>query len=85
MFRRGEAEVGVRHVPLAVLRENLSRAVEGVRAFFEELAEQDGPLPLKEAQISFGVTATGGITLVGTTAQVSGTGTHDRAAWRRRL
>jgi|GEM_PF-2984319 hypothetical protein len=74
LLGRRDSEVGVREVPVAILRDNLRRTVDGLRALFEEIAAEGGPLPLKEAQISFEVTASGGVNVLGTSAQASGTG-----------
>lgn len=73
IFSRGSSEPKVRNIPIAVLRENLTRTVGGLRALFDDISAGGGTLPLKTAQITFEVTATGGITLVGT-AQVAGKG-----------
>jgi hypothetical protein len=73
IFSKGNAEPKVRNIPVHVLRENLAKTVDSLRDVFDDIAEGVGKLPLKSAQITFEVTATGGITLVGT-AQVSGKG-----------
>ena len=73
VFGRGKSEPKVRNIPIDVLRENLAKTVGSLRVMFDDIATGDGKLPLKTAQITFEVTATGGITLVGT-AQVSGKG-----------
>jgi hypothetical protein len=69
--RKGEPKV--RNIPIGVLRENLAKTVGMLRSMFDDIAAAEGKLPLKTAQITFEVTATGGITLVGT-AQVAGKG-----------
>jgi hypothetical protein len=74
IFSRGDTDVSVREVPVAVLRENLRRTVAGLRSLFDEVATADGGLPLREAQISFEVTASGGINILGSSAQASTTG-----------
>nr|WP_042193410.1 hypothetical protein [Kibdelosporangium sp. MJ126-NF4]CEL20760.1 hypothetical protein [Kibdelosporangium sp. MJ126-NF4] len=68
-----DKEPKVRRIPVDVLKENLTRTVGTLREMFDEIADGTGKLPLKTAQITFEVTATGGITLVGT-AQVAGKG-----------
>lgn len=73
LFRRGEAELAVRHVPLAALRENLKRTMAMLGGLIEEAMASSGSLPLQQVQLSFEVSANGGINLVGT-AQVGGKG-----------
>lgn len=73
LFRRGEAELAVRHVPLAALRENLKRTMALLGGLIEDAMDSGGQLPLQQVQLSFEVSANGGINLVGT-AQVGGKG-----------
>ncbi|WP_041254823.1 hypothetical protein [Frankia sp. EAN1pec] len=73
IFARRDDEPTVRQIPITVLRENLRRTVGGLRQLFDEIAATEGPMPLKQAQFAIQVTASGGITLVGTSAQVAGT------------
>ena len=72
-FRRGEAELAVRHVPLAALRENLKRTMALLGGLIDEATAVGGALPRRQIQLSFEVSANGGINLVGT-AQVGGKG-----------
>ncbi|WP_239341397.1 hypothetical protein [Frankia sp. CiP3] len=74
IFRRRGGETSVRNIPVAVLRESLRHVVDGLRGVFDEIAEAGGRLPLKEAQISFEVTASGGVTVIGASSQVGATG-----------
>ncbi|WP_435822502.1 Pepco domain-containing protein [Microbispora bryophytorum] len=74
IFGRGDGTLSVRQIPVAVLRENLRRTVGSLRELFDEIAAAEGGLPLKEAQITFEVTASGGITIVGANAQAAGKG-----------
>ncbi|MFE7192956.1 hypothetical protein [Kitasatospora sp. NPDC057541] len=67
-------EASVRSIPVEVLRANLQRTVDGLQAVLGEIRVPDGGMPLKQAQIAFEVTASGGITLVGTSAQVAAKG-----------
>ncbi|MEV6007810.1 hypothetical protein AB0M29_13460 [Streptomyces sp. NPDC051976] len=62
----------LRAVPLGPLRKNLATTVDALQEIFREVAARDGALPLAEAQLSFEVTASGGIQLIGT-GQVQGT------------
>lgn len=61
-----DSEPSLRNVPLGPLRKNLADTVEALQQIFTEIAERGGPLPLREAQLSFQVTANGGIQLIGT-------------------
>ncbi|WP_322751846.1 MULTISPECIES: hypothetical protein [unclassified Frankia] len=74
LFGRGDGEPSIRQIPVAILRENLRRAVGGLRELFDEIAEQPGGMRLRQAQIAFEVMASGGIALVGTSAQLAGKG-----------
>ncbi|MEV0491163.1 Pepco domain-containing protein [Streptomyces atratus] len=68
--RSGDAVL--RQVPLGPLRNNLTKFVDDLQQVFADVAARGGTLPLKEAQLSFQVTATGGVQLIGT-GQVQGT------------
>ncbi|MEU1277289.1 hypothetical protein [Streptomyces sp. NPDC005805] len=70
----GSGAASVRNVPVAVLRENLQRAVDGLQQVIGTITVPEGGMALREAQISFEVTASGGIALVGTSAQVGAKG-----------
>jgi len=74
LFGRVSGEPSLRQVPVAILRENLRQAVGGFRALFDEIAAEAGGMPLRQAQVSFEVTASGGVAFVGTSAQVAGKG-----------
>lgn len=73
LFRRGEREVALRDIPVAVLRHNLERTVAALRGMFDDIAAEPGRLRLREAQFSFEVSAKGGLNFVGTT-EVGSTG-----------
>jgi len=62
----------LRSVPLGPLRKNLAETVDALQQLFADAAARSGTLPLAEAQLSFQVTAGGGIQLVGT-GQMQGT------------
>ncbi|MFB6716314.1 MULTISPECIES: hypothetical protein [unclassified Streptomyces] len=68
--RNGDAVL--RQVPLGPLRKNLAETVDALQQVFADVTARGGTLPLKEAQLSFQVTATGGVQLIGT-GQVQGT------------
>ncbi|WNI16012.1 Pepco domain-containing protein [Actinacidiphila sp. ITFR-21] len=62
----------LRAVPLGPLRRNLAATVDALQAVFADVAARGGTLPLAEAQLSFEVTASGGVQLIGT-GQIQGT------------
>ncbi|MFC7913763.1 hypothetical protein [Streptomyces sp. NPDC057386] len=68
--RNGDAVL--QQVPLGPLRKNLTATVDALQQLFADIAARGGTLPLKEAQLSFQITATGGLQLIGT-GQVQGT------------
>ncbi|MDV9177329.1 hypothetical protein R6V09_45285 [Streptomyces sp. W16] len=74
IFRRRSEDASVRRIPTAVLRENLQHTVRALQQVLTDLRVPDGGMPLQQAQVSFEITATGGITIVGTTAQVGAKG-----------
>ncbi|MCX3286626.1 hypothetical protein OR263_07860 [Streptomyces sp. NEAU-H22] len=72
LFGNGSGEPALRSVPLGPLRKNLAETVDALQQLFEDAAARGGTLPLAEAQLSFQVTASGGIQLLGT-GQMQGT------------
>ncbi|SCY86770.1 hypothetical protein SAMN02745898_104328 [Streptomyces sp. 136MFCol5.1] len=74
IFGRGGGDSSVRQIPVAVLRENLQRTVDGLQQVLGEIRVPEGGMPLRQAQVSFEVTASGGISLVGTSAQLGAKG-----------
>ncbi|RBM19852.1 hypothetical protein [Streptomyces sp. PT12] len=70
----GTPRRAIRDIPVAVLRENLRRTVSALHEVLDGITVPEGGMPLREAQISFEVTATGGITLMGTSAQAAARG-----------
>ncbi|MEU6931971.1 hypothetical protein [Streptomyces sp. NPDC046385] len=71
----GDGErTGVRDIPVSVLRDNLQRAVNGLQDVLGTISVPDNGMPLRQAQVSFEVTASGGIAFVGTSAQVAAKG-----------
>lgn len=66
LFGGGDSEARLRNVPLGPLRKNLAEAVDALQQVFTEAAARGGPLPLREAHLSFQVTASGGVQFVGT-------------------
>jgi len=65
LFGGGDSEARLRNVPLGPLRKNLAEAVDALQQVFTEAAARGGPLPLREAHLSFQVTASGGVQFVG--------------------
>nr|WP_161560908.1 hypothetical protein [Streptomyces antimycoticus] len=59
-------------VPVSSLRKNLAATVDALQQVFADVAARGGTLPLAEAQLSFQVTASSGVQLIGT-GQVQGT------------
>ncbi|MFG3031135.1 hypothetical protein ACGFZJ_21780 [Streptomyces sp. NPDC048253] len=55
------------------IKTNLERTVEQLRSIFENIAEVNRGFPLKEVQVSFEVTAKGGIRLIGS-SEIEGKG-----------
>ncbi|MEV7190813.1 hypothetical protein AB0N81_03260 [Streptomyces sp. NPDC093510] len=67
-----DGEAVLRPVPLGPLRKNLAATVDALQQVFKEVADRDDTLAFAEAQLSFQVTASGSIQLIGT-GQVQGT------------
>ncbi|WP_330280203.1 hypothetical protein OHO83_34135 [Streptomyces sp. NBC_00569] len=74
IFGRRSEDTLVRRIPTAVLRENLQRSVDTLQQVLADLRVPDGGMSLQQAQVSFEITATGGIAIVGTSAQVGAKG-----------
>jgi hypothetical protein len=64
----------LRRIPVAAVRESLRETLSGLRHLFDGVTEAPACLPLKEVQVSFEVTATGKVALIGTGAEVAGKG-----------
>jgi hypothetical protein len=73
LFRRPDADVVLRDIPLRALRASIRATVEAVCSLFDDVADMRGPVRLREAQVGVEVSASGGIQLIGT-AQVGATG-----------
>lgn len=67
-------EAALRNVPLGPLRKNLADAVDALQQLFTDVAARGGPLPLREAHLSFQVTAGGGVQFIGTAQMQSSRG-----------
>ncbi|ONK11410.1 hypothetical protein [Streptomyces sp. MP131-18] len=57
--RRDESATALRDIPVAVLRRNLRRTVPGLQQVLSEIDPPEGGMRLREAQVSFEVTAAG--------------------------
>ena len=66
LFRRGDVDVVVRNIPVEALRENLRATVDALHSLFDELTSDSHTVQLREAQVGFEVSASGGIQLIGT-------------------
>ncbi|MFI0709720.1 hypothetical protein ACH4SK_03505 [Streptomyces inhibens] len=67
-------DTALRNVPLGPLRKNLAEAVDALQQLFTDVAARGGPLPLREAHLSFQVTAAGGVQFIGTSQLQSSRG-----------
>ncbi|MGW1957602.1 Pepco domain-containing protein [Streptomyces sp. NPDC001920] len=74
LFGGGDGEARLRSVPLGPLRKNLAEAVDALQQVFTEAAARGGPLPLREAHLSFQVTASGGVQFIGSAQTQRGHG-----------
>jgi hypothetical protein len=75
IFRRSPGEVELRSVSVPVhrLRESLVRACKTLVDVLEDVSHATTGMKLREAQVHFEVSASGGVQFVGT-AEVKGTG-----------
>jgi hypothetical protein len=73
LFSR-DGDAVLRAVPLGPLRTNLTATVDALQQVFADVAAQSATLPLAEAQLTFQVTASGGVQLIGTGQVQSGRG-----------
>jgi hypothetical protein len=72
--RPDNQNVSIREIPLMVLQENLNETIDGLRKLFQIDNQKDGGFPLKQVQVSFEITASGKIALLGTSASLAGRG-----------
>ncbi|WP_428953963.1 Pepco domain-containing protein [Streptomyces sp. cg35] len=59
-------DAALRAIPLGPLRKNLTDVVDKLQEVFKEVAEHSTTLPLAEAQLSFQVSKSGSVQLIGT-------------------
>jgi hypothetical protein len=75
IFRRLEdQQSSLRDIPLTVLQENLIQTIGGLRKLFKIDEPHESKLPLKQVQVSFEITASGKVALLGTSAALAGRG-----------
>lgn len=74
IFRSSQGEPTLRQIPLTVLQENLKETMDRLRKLFDIDSSYDSRFPLKQVEISFEITAGGKIALLGTSAEVTGSG-----------
>ncbi|MFF7019077.1 MULTISPECIES: hypothetical protein [Streptomyces] len=75
LFGNGnDGEAVLRSIPVGPLRKNLAETIDSLQQVFADIADRPGTLSLSEAQLTFQVTATGGIQLIGTGQMQSGRG-----------
>jgi len=65
-FRRNR-DIALVRIPAERLKENLRESVALLRSVLADAAATTGPMPLREAQIQFEISATGGIHFIGAT------------------
>ena len=70
----GRNETSLRRIPIATLQENLTETINGLREVFKIESPHESRFPLKQVQVSFEITASGKIALLGTSAEVTGRG-----------
>ncbi|WP_255954965.1 Pepco domain-containing protein [Streptomyces odontomachi] len=73
LLRRDGGELASVSVRVEQLKDSLEGTVAALRDLFGRVAGTEGRFPLKEVQVSFEVTAKGGIRLIGT-SEVEGKG-----------
>ncbi|MFI0352285.1 hypothetical protein [Actinomadura sp. 9N407] len=66
LFTGADGQILLRNIPLDVLRENLRRTTDALRAVLGDLAGPAEGFRLREAQIGVEVSVEGGIQLIGT-------------------
>ena len=69
-----EGRASLREIPIPTLRENLDRTIDGLRQVFALEPVPHSSLALQQVEVSFEVTAGGRIALLGTSAEVTGSG-----------
>jgi hypothetical protein len=61
-------------VPISTLHKNFAATVEALKRVFSGLPDLHPTLPLEEVQLTFEVTASGKVALLGTSTQLAGRG-----------
>jgi hypothetical protein len=73
IFNRRETPA-LRQISVAILRENLHRTVNDLGHLFRKLETPEDSMVLKEVEVSFEVTASGRIAILGSSAEAAGKG-----------
>jgi hypothetical protein len=74
IFRREIGPPSLHEIPTAVLKENITTTIQGLRQLFDVDSSDQDQFSLRKVQVSFEVTASGKIALLGTSAELSGSG-----------
>jgi DUF1365 family protein len=74
IFRQRERDLTVEEISAATIGRNLQACLDALRDVFSGLGDLHDGLPLKEAQVAFEIGASGRVSVFGTGAEVSGTG-----------
>ncbi|XVV15640.1 Pepco domain-containing protein [Actinoplanes sp. CA-131856] len=74
IFSRGDRDVVLRDISVETVQRNLASTIGKLREAFSGLRDAGGDLPLKSVEVSFEISATGTITILGTGVETSGTG-----------
>ena len=64
----------VKSFSTSVLRDSLKQTLDGLQDIFSITKQTQGPLPLKSVEVSFEITTSGKVALLGTGAEVGATG-----------
>jgi hypothetical protein len=74
IFSRGDRDVALREISVQTVQRNLESTIAKLRQAFSGLQGAGGDLPLKSVEVSFEISASGTITILGTGVETSGTG-----------
>lgn len=64
----------IRQIPIATVRDHLQYLVDELGSLFHKIAATERAISLKEIEISFEITASGKIAIIGSSAQAAGSG-----------
>lgn len=74
IFSRGDRDVALREISVETVHRNLASTIANLRQAFAGLRDAGGDLPLKSVEVSFEISASGSINILGTGVETSGTG-----------